>query len=195
MVFLIFYGKSNKQAADNSGWRIRIPLAFLAALSLIAGFVETPGPLGNIQLFSDFMKSALPTAAQSVHSSGLMLIYLSAAASLFGLFIAYIFFLYNREYIKRMTSGPLGYAVHCFLSAGWNFDLLYNALIVRPIIAMTRINKTDGVDLIYAFIAFMHMLVNHILVISQNGVVRRYVFGLAAGAAIIIGVVVWSCSS
>jgi NADH-quinone oxidoreductase subunit L len=192
MVFLLFYGKANKQAADNSGWRIRIPLALLAALSLIAGFIETPGPLGNIQLFSDFIESAMPAAAQSVHSAGLTLIYLSAAASLSGIFIAYIFFLYNREYAKKMTNTPLGYAVHCFLSGGWNFDLLYNSLFVRPFIAMARINKNDAVDLIYSFIAFLHMLMNHILVISQNGIVRRYAFGLAAGAAIIIGVAVWS---
>jgi NADH-quinone oxidoreductase subunit L len=192
MVFLIFYGNANKQATDSSGWRIRMPLAVLAALSLVAGFLETPASLGNVELFSDFMKSALPAAVHAGQSSGLTLIYISAFASLAGLFIAYIFFLYNRGYTKSMTSRPLGYAVHCFLSGGWNFDLLYDVLFVRPFSFAARINRNDAVDLLYSFIAFMHMLMNHILSVSQNGIVRRYVFGLAAGAAIILGVVVLS---
>ncbi|HTZ17192.1 MAG TPA: NADH-quinone oxidoreductase subunit L [Dissulfurispiraceae bacterium] len=199
MVFLIFYGKSQLHAADRSGLRIKIPLIALAFFSLTAGFVELPETLGNLPLFSGFLGSAMPSAliANSNLSAGLSgglsestMQYLSGFISLLGIFIAYIFFLYNPFYVKNMVAGPFGYALHCFLLGGWNFDRLYNALFVKPLVWLVRVNRRDVIDQIYRLIGYFCSALNAILSSVQNGLVRRYALGIAIGAVIIVGVAV-----
>jgi NADH-quinone oxidoreductase subunit L len=192
MVFLIFYGKSQRHADDRSGTRIKIPLVTLAILSVAGGFIELPETLGNVPFFSEFIGTALPAA--SVITGGVSestMQYLSGCASLIGVFIAYIFFLYNPLYAKNLVAKPFGYALHCFLLGGWNFDRLYDAIFVRPFVLASRFNKNDAVDLIYRFIAFLSVSLNHILCGTQNGLIRRYALGIALGAVIIIGMAAW----
>jgi NADH-quinone oxidoreductase subunit L len=195
MVFLTFYGKPHSEAprqiANHSGLRIRIPLITLAVLSLIGGFVQLPETLGNLPLFSEFITTALPaTVAMSSTSSEGTMQSLSGSVSLFGVFIAYIFFLYNPLYARNFVEKPFGFALHCFLYGGWNFDRLYDALFVRPLVLAARANKRDVIDLLYRLIALLHIVSNHLLSAAQSGLVRRYAFGIAIGAVIIIGMVV-----
>jgi NADH-quinone oxidoreductase subunit L len=191
MLFLVFYGKANSQARDISGVRIKIPLITLAVLSLIGGFIQIPDTLGNLPLFSDFLNSIFPaTAFISQSASESTMLYISAIASLAGILVAYIFSLYNPQYAKHFVSTPFGYAIHCFLAGGWNFDRLYNALFVSPFVWMARFNKHDAIDLIYRLVELLSLALNHIMSATQNGLVRRYAFGIAAGAVIIIGLVV-----
>jgi NADH-quinone oxidoreductase subunit L len=189
MVFLIFYGKADSNAEDSSGLRIRIPLALLAALSLASGFIQIPDTLGNLPVFSNFLESSLPPLAVTEGLAERPLLYISAVVSLSGVFIAYILFLYNPQYVKNFVSKPFGFALHCFLSEGWNFDQLYNTVFVRPFVILARINSRDCVDLLYTLIASLNIFANRILSASQNGLVRRYAVGIAVGAIIIIGMV------
>ncbi len=195
MVFLIFYGKPRTHAEDHSGSRMKMPLIVLAVLSLIGGFIEIPETLGNVPLFSEFIGTAVPATSvirgvpAGVAESTLQ--YLSGFMSLLGVFIAYIFFLYNPLYSKNMVSRPFGYALHCFILGGWNFDRLYDVLFVRPFVSAARINRRDAVDLIYRFIAFLSSALNRILCGTQNGLIRKYALGIALGAVIIIGMAVW----
>jgi len=46
------------------------------------------------------------------------------------------------------------------------------------------------IDLLYRLIALLHIVSNHLLSAAQSGLVRRYAFGIAIGAVIIIGMVV-----
>ncbi|MGO9378429.1 MAG: NADH-quinone oxidoreductase subunit L [Dissulfurispiraceae bacterium] len=195
MVFLTFYGKSHselpQQIGEHSGLRIRIPLITLAVLSLLGGFVQVPETLGNLPLFSEFITTSLPATASiaNAFSEGTMQ-YISGFISLLGVFIAYIFFLYNPLYARNFVEKPFGYALHCFLYGGWNFDRLYDSLFVRLFVRAARANKRDVIDLVYQLIASLHIVLNHLLSVAQSGLVRRYAFGIAVGAVIIIGMVV-----
>ncbi len=196
MVFLTFYGKPHSDAqheiSDHSGLRIRIPLITLAVLSLLGGFVQVPETLGDLPLFSEFITTALPaTVSVSNAFSESAMQYLSGVVSLLGVFIAYIFFLYNPLYARNFVAKPFGYALHCFLYGGWNFDRLYDAIIVRPFAYAARANKRDVIDLFYRLIALLHIVANHILSVTQSGLVRRYAFGIALGAVIILGMAVF----
>lgn len=196
MVFLTFYGKPNSEVshriAAHSGLRIRISLTTLAVLSLLGGFVQVPETLGNLPLFSEFITTALPsTASISDGFSESSMQYLSGFVSLLGVFIAYIFFLYNPLFARNFAEKPFGYALHCFFHGGWNFDRLYDALFVRPFAWAARANKRDVIDLFYRLIALIHVVSNHLLTVAQSGLVRRYAFGIAVGAVIILGMVVF----
>jgi NADH-quinone oxidoreductase subunit L len=192
MVFLIFYGKAKSEAKGSTGWRITIPLIVLAVLSLIGGFVQIPDTLGELPLFSDFIGSALPATKYLAHTMAEdTMQYISGFVSLLGVFIAYIFFLYNPLYARNIVGRPLGYALHCFLLGGWNFDRLYNALFVVPFTGLARLNRRDSIDLAYRFIQFLSISLNRLLCRTQDGLVRRYAFGIAIGAVIIIGMAVW----
>ena len=192
MVFLVFYGKAKSVAAGSIGWRIRMPLIALAVLSLIGGFVELPATLGDLPLFSAFISSALPAMRSVVHTVPEdTMQYISGFVSLLGVFIAYIFFLYNPLLARDFVARPFGYALHCFLRGGWNFDRLYHALFIRPFTAIARLNKLDAIDLAYRFIQFLSISINRLLCMTQDGLVRKYALGIAMGAAIIIGMAVW----
>ncbi len=191
MVFLTFYGKANSQITCKIGLQIKIPLIVLSVLSLIVGFINIPETLGDLHLFSAFIGTALPMTIYTSHSTseGTMQ-YISGVVALVGVFIAYIFFLYNPHYAKNFVGKPFGYALHCFFLGGWNFDRLYDTLFVRPFARATRINKRDAIDLIYHFIELLSIVLNHVLSGMQNGLIRRYALGLAVGAIVIIGMVV-----
>ena len=196
MVFLIFYGKPNSEplhhTVENSSLKIRIPLIALAVLSLICGFVQVPETLGDLPLFSDFINSALPVIKSISHTLPEdTMQYISGTVSLLGVFIAYILFLYNPLYARNIVAKPFGYALHCFLLGGWNFDRLYNALFVDPFTRFARLNRLDAINMAYRFIQFLSISLNRLLCRMQNGLVRRYAFGIGIGAVIIIGMAVW----
>jgi len=194
MVFLIFYGKAQSEAshriAVHLGLRMKAPLIILALLALLAGFLQTPESLGGISFFSAFISTALPSTPTigTAMSEGTMQ-YLSGFLSLLGIFLAYIFFLYNPDYIRNFIRKPFGFALHCFLSSGWNVDRLYDILFVRPFIYAAQTNCRDIINLFFLLVALLHKGANRVLCASQSGLVRKYAFGIAAGAALILGVV------
>ncbi len=55
MVALTFFGPPAGRVGRHGGWRIHLPMIVLAALSLVAGFVEMPETLGGVSLFSGFL--------------------------------------------------------------------------------------------------------------------------------------------
>ena len=84
---------------------------------------------------------------------------------------------------------PVAYAVHCFLSKGWNFDLLYDTFFVRPFLWAARINRNDFIDLVYQGIAAICRASNAVLSFTQSGKVRWYATGIALGIVILVGIV------
>ncbi len=77
-----------------------------------------------------------------------------------------------------------------FLTAGWGFDWLYDRLFVRPFIWLSRINARDVVDRISDGVGGLFILLSRAFRLTQNGKVRWYAAGLAAGAALIVAAVV-----
>jgi NADH-quinone oxidoreductase subunit L len=194
MVFLTFYGDAKSTVDRFPGLRIKIPLVVLAFLSLVAGFLELPRTLGGIHLFTGFLHNVLP----EVKSLGIpigteaLLQVITALTSLTGVLIAYVVFLGSPGFIRNIVSKPLGNAVHCFLFLGWNFDLLYDKLFVRPFVWLARTNKKDVVDLAYRGVQLINRLLYHILSLMQNGKIRWYAMGISIGTVIIVGIMVFS---
>jgi NADH-quinone oxidoreductase subunit L len=194
MVFLTFFGPPKAQVSRKPGLSMQIPLVILAVLSVVGGFVEVPGPLGDLPLFSDFLQRVLP-AATSIRggvSTELMLQVIAAAVSLLGISLAYVLFLRRRQYTESLVHTSWGAALHHLWFAGWGFDWLYDRCFVQPYVWIAHADADDVIDRIYRGIAWLMQVTHRALSRTQTGRVRRYAMGIAIGAVVIIAIVVFA---
>jgi NADH-quinone oxidoreductase subunit L len=194
MVFLTFFGREKRPVSRTPGLPLRIPLIVLACLSLIAGFLELPPIMGNLTLFSDFIHTALPTTPISRDGWSIELVLLLIAASLqaSGIALAYLLFLRSPRYAEQLLSNaPFGKEAHRLWSSGWGFDRVYDLVIVRPFVWISRINKDDFIDLFSGGIAMYGRMFHMTLSRSQTGKVRWYAMGIAIGAILTLGIAVF----
>jgi NADH-quinone oxidoreductase subunit L len=193
MVFITFFGPPNAQPDHRPGIRINLPLVVLAVLSLAAGFINLPDSLGNLPLFSDFLHSALPATsilpAKAAYEGPFAII--SAIVSVLGIFIIYLFTVRYRWLAENLANFSVGAILHRFWFIGWRFDWLYDRLLIRPYVWLARINKDDVVDLFFDGAAWLNRMGYRALSFSQSGYIRWYAAGMAIGAAVFIGMVVF----
>ncbi|MGE5497295.1 MAG: NADH-quinone oxidoreductase subunit L [Syntrophothermus sp.] len=194
MVFLTFFGKAKTHLHHKPGPAMEIPLIILAVLSTIGGFIELPGTLGHMPLFSRFLSSILPVNLEAEGSAAVeaVLQLVAAVTAIGGLLIAYrIWYKPEPEAIKNFHRSPTGERLHKFWFYGWGFDALYDTLIVKPFVWIAQINKNDVVDLIYTAIAWLTRQFNLALTVTQTGRIRWYAMGLAIGAVAAITIAVF----
>ncbi len=193
MVFMTFFGEAKSNVDRRPGMMMTVPVAILAALSVVAGFVELPPSFGDIRIFSTFMNKALPATVvrAGVSDAETSLMAFAAIVSLLGIFFAYLLF-----FVKPRYAGSLANTLPCrlinrFWYAGWGFDWVYETFIVRPFVWFARINKDDFIDLVYLGTIWLAARFNHLLSVSQNGRVRIYAAGIAVGAVLVIAIAVF----
>jgi len=187
MVFLTFFGEQKKAPTQRPGLWMTIPLLVLAVLSLIGGFIELPGDMGHFSLFSDFIEKTLPVTLIEApgHYTEIVFQFVSALVAIAGMVTAY-FYYFNKPF---PAAEPQRNALQQFFYLGWDFDLLYNTVIVQPIVFLSRIDKNDFIDKFYTSLASLTLLFNKILSATQNGLVRRYAIVLAIGAIITLTII------
>ena len=190
VIFLVFFGEAKASVTKRPGYKIQIPLVVLAVLSLVGGFVNLPPELGNEPLFTRLLDTALPAVEQAhfgllteMRSEGFL-----ALAFLIGLGLAYLFYLRNRQWWDALTSTRIGKALHEFWFADWGFDWCYDKLFVQPILWFARIDKGDVVDAFYNGIADLNELLYRGLSLTENGRVRWYAAGIAAGTVVFVAI-------
>jgi NADH-quinone oxidoreductase subunit L len=93
--------------------------------------------------------------------------------------------------VEAWTKNPSSAAIHRFLLGGWGFDRVYDALFVRPFRWVATVNRKDFVDRLYGAIALIVEALHCGLSLSQTGKVRQYAAGIAIGAAVAVGIVVF----
>jgi NADH-quinone oxidoreductase subunit L len=188
MVFITFYGDVRTQVSHRPGVLIKLPLIILAVFSLLGGFIELPHTLGSVTLFSDFINQTLPAVEINEGLNELLLQIIAAVFALTGIFIAYSL------YLKKPVPSAEEYkhnALQKYLYSGWGFDWLYDKLFIKPFVTLSKINKNDFFDWIYTTIAWFNALMNHILLGSQNGKLRWYAMGIAAGAVLTLSIIIF----
>jgi NADH-quinone oxidoreductase subunit L len=169
------------------------PLVVLAVLSTFGGFVELPHTLGHLTLFSDFMQTILPgnQVAEGGISTELILQLTAAVTAILGIFIAYMLYYKNPERVTALRRSAFGSRLHAFWKKGWGFDWLYDTLFVNPIVWIAEVNKSDFIDLIYTFIAWVNRMFNRAFSFTQSGRLRWYAMGIALGAIITLTIAVF----
>ena len=141
LVFLTFFGESRvdhevEHHIHESPKAMTVPLMILAVLSLVGGWIGWPSLLGGSNhlehwLEPVFAKSAAVLESEAGHSSGQEFLFmaLSVAMAATGVFLAYYFFIKNREASDRLAVKFPG--VHRLLLNKYYVDEFYNAVFVN----------------------------------------------------------------
>jgi NADH-quinone oxidoreductase subunit L len=205
LVFLVFLGKpralahgaeapghDGHPAGPLAGPVMGPPLAILAFLCLIAGFLNLPRTLGGVPYLASFLHNALPPETQSEPSIGTeaMLQGLSEGASLLGALAAW---LAVRRRLRGEAPRQLRGLVHAgnrYLFSGWGFDAIYDRLFVRPFNWIARVNARDVVDLLAVGVGGLSMAFSRLFRSTQTGRIRWYAAGLALGAVLVVAAAV-----
>jgi NADH-quinone oxidoreductase subunit L len=184
MVLLTFFGQAKTAVGHAPGKAMILPLVVLAALSTVAGFLETPHTLGHGHVFSRLLGKVFPAVPEGGHSLGLELALqvVAVAVVLAGITTAWWLYVKAPESRDRFA----GSALRKWWLAGWGFDALYDFLIVRPLVAIAHWNRRDVIDSLYHGAAlatrFAHVLLSH----TQTGRLRWYAGGIAFGTAVLL---------
>ena len=179
-----------------------VPLVILAALSIVAGFVGLPKILGEHgNRFAALLEPILPKlpipAAEHPLSSPAewLLMGVSVAVAVAGLLLAWTWYARGKGRVpdRIAASAPAAYSL---VAAKFRVDELYDALIVRPFIALSRglwkIIDVLVIDGILNAAAFSVELAGDLLRFLQTGNVRNYALtfflGVIALLLLVIGV-------
>jgi len=192
MVFLTFAGPLKTPVARRPGWAMNVAMIVLAALSLFAGFLEMPNTLGGVHLFSGFIQNALPETVIAVSREAYESLFewISGGTALLGVAIIYALILRMPEFTAKLTGSPTGKILHRYWFRGWEFDALYDRILVRPYVFLARLDREDIIDSFFDLISWLGGLAHRVLSMTQNGRMRTYAAGLAIGAAVVVGMVV-----
>jgi len=183
LIFRVFFGPLATPVTKRPGLLMTIPLLILAMLSVVGGYLKDP--------LLVFLRPALPSTIESA-SGGLTEAQsgtIAALAFLIGLSLAYLFHLRRRGLAEALVANPIGHTLDQWWFAGWGFDRIYDKAFVQPFIWIADVNKRDFVDSFYTGIAWLSEFVYRGLSETETGRVRWYTFGMAAGSALFIIVV------
>jgi len=182
-------GKDGMQAGAVMG----LPLFLLAVLCLVGGFLSFPQFLGGKPILVGFLQTTLPQGSVAVESSvqtEWMLSIVAEAASLLGIPVAWLI-VRRRLRMPATAAASVDNAAHVrFLQSGWGFDWLYDRVLVKPFMLLAKVNARDVVDRFFDGVGGLNMLLSRGLRWTQNGRVRWYAAGAAAGAVLIVAAVV-----
>ena len=183
MIFIAFFGEAKTQLLFMPGKLMTVPLIILAGLSVVGGFVELPGSIGNIHLFSNLVDNTLPVVA--VEDTGhfeIIFQLLAAIIALAGIYLSYIIYFKKPELSESFNHSRL----NKFFERGWGFDKLYDILIVKPVVWLSVIDKEDIFDWLNIGVSRLTILTSRLLSFTQNGKLRWYLMSFTIGIALIM---------
>ncbi|MEX2270484.1 MAG: NADH-quinone oxidoreductase subunit L [Vicinamibacterales bacterium] len=215
LVFLTFHGESRNEGAHHgephdAPRAMAIPLIVLAIGSILAGYLGIPHALGGHNWIHGFLDPSFTLGA--VHeaeahadtSMELMLMVLSSLVAFAGIGIAAFLFLKGRPRHAEAPGAQAGIparsakagALHTLLLNKYYVDELYDAVIVRPVHAVSSAVLWKGVDvrLIDGAVNGTGLLVrasSSTLRRVQTGSVRAYAMATFAGVIAMLGYYLW----
>jgi NADH-quinone oxidoreductase subunit L len=186
MVFVTFFGEPKTSVGHGIGMPMAVPLVVLAVLSVVAGFIELPHTMGHVELFSDFLKPVLPASEvqAGIGHREWMVQAGSIVLSLGGVALAYFVYVKNPTVADRIKRAIPG--IYHVWSMGWGFDSLYDAVLVKPYVYLSEINKSDIIDRFYSSIVAVTYFFHRVLAGTQNGILRWYLMSIVIGAILIL---------
>jgi len=191
---LVFLGGPSAPAVQHGGNKeaheehhetplsMKAPVAILAALSLVGGWIFFP----NWQ--NSFLQSSFPTL--HLHTAAHINFVVAGLATLVALAgMAVSWYLYGPKGVRRQAELDLS-AEGGVLYNMFYFDALYDRLFVQPVVAFARFcaNLVDPqvIDGIVNGLARLAAALGSFLRVLQNGYIRRYALTLFAGLALML---------
>jgi NADH-quinone oxidoreductase subunit L len=206
LIFLTFFGKERYDEhhvhVHESPRSMLVPLAILALLSVVGGWLAAPAFFGKPDYFAKFLEPVFAatgtgeaaTAEAAAHALETPLAIVAVITALLGLFAAY--WLYVKQPCK-----PEGYArsfrgIYQTLFNKYYVDELYSAAIIRPLmwVSTNLLWKTVDVEVIDGAvngIASGTTAVGDGTRRSQSGNTRSYAVWVVIGAILVMAIVFW----
>ena len=173
MIVVAFFGSTKTEPHDHSGLNMTGPLLVLAALSIFGGFIGV-APLALV----------LPDGGVEGHHER-ALAWVTAAVPIAGLVVGWLLFV-RFDFWRPIVDMVYVRDLRAFLARGWAFDVVYDALIVKPFVAVARLNKSDIVDLIFTGTAALSRTLHGWLAETESGRIRWYAANMAAGVVVLL---------
>jgi len=192
MAFVVFLGPEQTRPMDKPPLWMLVPFAVLSLLGAVIGVPELLNALTGVKGFYYYLDSAMSGPVHEFDASVTEWVFqgIYVAISAIGIALAYVFYEHALAYVRSVTATRVGSLLHRLLFAGWGFDWLYRHLIAVPYVRVARLNRGDVVDLLYVAVAHVSRGINMLLSLTVNGNVRWYAAGVAAGAVVVLGLVV-----
>jgi NADH-quinone oxidoreductase subunit L len=164
-----------------------VPLVVLAVLTAVAGLaVGIPSSHGTP--FARFLQPVLPFAGEHGESMKLALPVLSAAVGIGGALLAWV--VYGLRPVRPESIGVATNPIHGLLLRKYYVDELYDAVIVRPLLALfqwcARAFDLGLIDGIVNGIARAVAASAQVLRRVQTGFVMNYALGILLGAVAVV---------
>jgi NADH-quinone oxidoreductase subunit L len=192
VVFLVFFGAQKKAPTVERRARVLVPLVILAVLSVVGGLVEVPRTLGHLPAFSTWMQSTLPAVREGGVGTEAILEAIAALAAFGGIAIAWALYLAHPRLLAALMNAPSARTLATFWSRGWGFDAVYDLFVVRPYKWFARVDQKDVLDAPTFAIAAVAGALNRGLARTENGRLRWYAAGIAAGSVILAAIVLFT---
>jgi NADH-quinone oxidoreductase subunit L len=226
LLFLTFWGKERMDAhtlhhIHESPKNVVYPLAVLAVLSVVGGYIGLPGWTGIPNAFEHFLEPIMripETSGHATHPASLELLFtaLSVAISLFGIYLAYRFYVTNPGIADRIVGKIKGF--HSLVYHKYYVDEIYDALFVnrakdlgtacffvdskfvdgavngtaastRGVATISRLFDVYVVDGLVNLTGWINMKLNRIATSLQTGLVQRYALMAVLGVVAFIMIV------
>jgi NADH-quinone oxidoreductase subunit L len=192
LVLLAFFGsprmsKDQAHHIHESPAVMTAPLAVLALLTAVAGFVGVPSSHGTV--FERFLAPVLPfKEAEHGGVASLALAAVSVIAALAGVFVAWL--VYGRGQVDASKIGVPTNPVHKLLLNKYYVDEIYDALIVKPIYRLclwcAQIFDVKVIDGLVNGVASAVVAWALGLRRIQTGYVMNYALGMLLGAVALV---------
>ena len=175
MIFIAFFGEMKTEPHDHSGANMWLPLVLLAALAIGGGWFGL-APVGAV----------LPDGGLEGEAHEGALVWITALIPILGVSLGYLIFGGKQISVDGLVGSRFGDRLRRFWDGGWGFDALYDALVVRPFMAVARINKDDVVDLVYALTVVVARAMHRLTALTQTGRLRWYAANMALGLVLVL---------
>jgi NADH-quinone oxidoreductase subunit L len=205
LIFLTFHGKPRYDEhhvhVHESPWNMLVPLAVLAVLSIIGGWLAAPALWGGSNYFANFLAPVFgsPAGAEAasegaVGARQLELVFagVSVGAALIGLAVAY--WLYLKKPGKADGLAHSLKPAYTTLLNKYYVDELYAAVVVKPLlwistVVLWKTADVAGIDGAVNGIADGAKAIGDGVRHTQSGNTRSYAVWVVVGAIVIIAVI------
>jgi NADH-quinone oxidoreductase subunit L len=191
--FLVFEGKPRNQHkfdhAHESPWTMTFPLIFLSVPALLAGFVGLPLENGLIHKMMGHVIAGHHGAEHHITTTTYMLMALSTAIGILGIYIAYVFYIKKPDELPAKTVKAAGPIYKLFFNK-WYFDEIYDAMIVQPLITISKFLwrgiDVNVIDFAVNAAAWIPNFFGGVLRMVQTGRIQTYLYSMVVGVIVLL---------
>jgi NADH:ubiquinone oxidoreductase subunit 5 (subunit L)/multisubunit Na+/H+ antiporter MnhA subunit len=188
------HGPDAPLAVVENPLNMSLPLAFLAFMSIAAGYIGLPGAIFGESPFEKFLNGSFGTALavkplphEDANTTTILLVF-SGLVAIAGVAIAYIMYHRNRATLP-VRAGRLAGPLYAFSRNKWYWDEVYNIIFVQAgLMTMRGLSLFDKyvIDGAVNGVAWLTRQSARQLRKVQTGFVGNYAFYMAIGLVLIV---------